>query len=848
MANIYFSGKDSVTGQFKHYIPGTDTFGEPSFLSGATTGNALTHSALSLTSGSLIRGIVPNSGFTGRIIDIRDNTGTPVDKFVVDATGKITVGSADTSLLTSGTLGVTRGGTGLSSIASGKLLYASSSNTLAELTLDSTLGISSGTLSVQPDTVVEKVRISKAGTLQGTRREINLVEGSNITLTVADDGANNRVNVTVAASASAGSRWDQISDPTTNLSLTMAGNTTSFTWGNATSTSNLFSLSDGASNSGTGYIFSVNTAASSLAKPVRFTVGGTSNGVAMDNTGNFAALGSGVLTANALNGLSSNGMVVRTAAGTFTNRSIATANSGRITVTDGDGVSGNPTLDLATSGVSASTYTKVTVDVYGRVTSATSISSSDVTSALTYTPVNKAGDTMTGALTLSADPTNALHAATKQYVDALTTGLTDYKESVRAGVLTNITISNPGTSSFDGVTLSNGDRVFLGGQSTASQNGLYIFNGSGSAMTRSTDADSNAEVTTGMYFWIEEGSSNGNTAWRLQTAAPITLGTTALTFVKVSALGQITAGAGLTKTGDTIDVVTANSGRIVVNADNIDLASGIVTTGTYKSVTVDTYGRVTAGTNPTTLSGFGITDAQTLDSTLTALAAYNTNGILTQTAADTFTGRTLTGTSNRITITNGDGVSGNPTFDIGTDVVTLTGSQTLTNKTLTSPVINFGSDANGDILVRSGGAYNRLAVGATGQVLTVVSGIPAWASVGGTLLSTTTSINAKTTGTTNLYTVPSGKTAIITKAIVVPTAASSITQGPTAGIGVAAGEDDIFSATELTGLTATTKAFAFDAIGTYVMAAATEVIKFGIDTAASGTSMTITVYLFGYLI
>lgn len=78
---------------------------------------------------------------------------------------------------------------------------------------------------------------------------------------------------------------------------------------------------------------------------------------------------------------------------------------------------------------------------------------------------------------------------------------------------------------------------------------------------------------------------------------------------------------------------------------------------------------------------------QPLDATLTALAAYNTNGIVTQTAADTFTGRTLTGTSNRITITNGSGVSGNPTFDIGTDVVTLTGTQTLTNKTFTSPGI-----------------------------------------------------------------------------------------------------------------------------------------------------------------
>lgn len=62
------------------------------------------------------------------------------------------------------------------------------------------------------------------------------------------------------------------------------------------------------------------------------------------------------------------------------------------------------------------------------------------------------------------------------------------------------------------------------------------------------------------------------------------------------------------------------------------------------------------------------TNVQAYDATLASFAAYNTNGILTQTAADTFTGRTITGTANQVTVTNGDGVSGNPTVSLSTSV------------------------------------------------------------------------------------------------------------------------------------------------------------------------------------
>jgi hypothetical protein len=126
---------------------------------------------------------------------------------------------------------------------------------------------------------------------------------------------------------------------------------------------------------------------------------------------------------------------------------------------------------------------------------------------------------------------------------------------------------------------------------------------------------------TSAFTYIEKGTTNADSGWVCTVDAGGTLGTTAVTWVQFSGAGQITAGAGLTKTGNTLDVGTASSSRIVVNADNIDLATTGVSANTYKSVTVDTYGRITAGTNPTTLSGFGIADAYTSSATDTLLNA-----------------------------------------------------------------------------------------------------------------------------------------------------------------------------------------------------------------------------------
>lgn len=91
------------------------------------------------------------------------------------------------------------------------------------------------TLSVVSDTTTQRVRVSKGGALQGTRQEINLIQGSNVTLTTADDSANNRVNVTIAGAAPgsstlAGDTDVAISSPANNQVLTY--NSSSTKWQN----------------------------------------------------------------------------------------------------------------------------------------------------------------------------------------------------------------------------------------------------------------------------------------------------------------------------------------------------------------------------------------------------------------------------------------------------------------------------------------------------------------------------------------------------------------------------------------------------------------------------------------
>ncbi len=115
------------------------------------------------------------------------------------------------------------------------------------------------------------------------------------------------------------------------------------------------------------------------------------------------------------------------------------------------------------------------------------------------------------------------------------------------------------------------------------------------------------------------------------------------------------------------------------------------------------------------------------------------------------------------------------------------------------------------------------------------------------VLSNTTAIDGKVVAATNLYTVPAGKTAVILGAVIRITTATGLTGTMIAGIGIAAGEDDVFPSTSLIGFNAVDESYVFPGMGARTVATAGQIIKLGIDTAFGGTTATLEVQLLGYL-
>jgi hypothetical protein len=378
--------------------------------------------------------------------------------------------------------------------------------------------------------------------------------------------------------------------------------------------------------------------------------------------------------------LSTTGIIARTAAGTYVPRTLA-GTAGRIVASNGDGVAGAPSFDLATlADGGGGTLLKIVRDTYGRLSGTSAPVAADIGSIVDTRYVRLDASTALNVgvvITYNAGTTNynANDLVPKSYVDLISQGYSGNFTNTRVATTGgNITLAGGAPNVVDGVTLVAGDEILVKDQTTGSQNGWYVVStlgtGANGTWTRLAGYDTSAEVMPGIYTFVSEGTVNGNASYALTTDAPITLNTTFLTFTQTSGAGQIIAQNGISKTGNVLSGVTANSTRIAVSGAGFDLAAltiGGNGVGTFTKYTVDTYGRITATANATA-SDVG---AQAASAELTGVSALSTTGIVARTGTGAYTTRSLVAPAAGLTITNADAIAGNPTFALANDLAAI---------------------------------------------------------------------------------------------------------------------------------------------------------------------------------
>lgn len=474
-----------------------------------------------------------------------------------------------------------------------------------------------------------------------------VTSGTGITVTNSDVGNTSTVNITNTA-VTAGSYGSTTAIPT--FTVNAQGQLT------AASTQNISTTLNIAGDTGTDAI-------AHLTDTLTFT-----GGEGIDTT------------------VTNNVLTIAAEDATTSNKGVASFATANFDVTSGAVSTKNITLGSSTLTNGSTTTTLaglLQLDVDNIQIDGNSIISTNVNGGITLDPNGTGHVSVSNALLKDvATPVDPNDAANKAYVDAVAEGL-HIHASVKAattaaltgsvtydngtsGVGATLTLATP-LSTLDGYSLVNGDRVLIKNQVNAAHNGIYVRTSS-TVFTRAADFNTVAEIASGDFLFVSNGTINGNTGY-VQTIPMVTIGSTNITFEQFSGAGTYIAGAGLLFTGNQIDIVLQASGGLEIVSDELGLKSS------------------TAGNGLTFSSG-----------------VLNVGG-----------------TSDRITI-NPDSIDIASTY-VGQNSITTLG--TITTGTWQGTTIGtvYGGTGNtsysvGDILVgAAANALNKLSLGSTGQVL-----------------------------------------------------------------------------------------------------------------------------------
>lgn len=237
---------------------------------------------------------------------------------------------------------------------------------------------------------------------------------------------------------------------------------------------------------------------------------------------------------------------------------------------------------------------EVTARTNGDTTNATAIAS-EVTRATTAEGVLTTN--LAAEVTRASLAENAINAALQAGLQGLT-----WKNPARVATTGNINLASA-AAGYDGVTLQNGDRILVRAQTAQAENGIYVFNGVGTALTRSVDMDIPAEFNAATVY-VREGGTQADLGYT-NTSEVTTVGTTPVVFVQFNGAGSVTAGAGMTQSGNVLNVIAAD-GSITVTADAIQVSATLQnavstnTTGLAAEVTRATAAEVVLQGNITT--------------------------------------------------------------------------------------------------------------------------------------------------------------------------------------------------------------------------------------------------------